>query len=902
MSLKAGEGKSLKGNKSAALGGGVDMKALLAALATAGVTLVNVTLQNMIAFSGMMDDVAIGSIQPSSAIFTSTQVGMPGIGGPFIVYGDKSPDIKYDDNGEIVSMEGGDKMTWVPTTAVLNIEGGLQVRDEARLGNIIIRENQVVAVAPEDGNVEILPESAKGFILLGGNVSQNYKGIVHFDNATEFSVDSDSYGVINTRDNNSLTTERGDIHLITDIKSTVFIKSILHKEFSRKEDVTIDSATNIVTQIVTTQDITSNQTNNVKETTTIDRVIRMIREISQRKTKIDGKFNTITDTTVTTYDPDLDKTEIATGSETTIDSDFRKGDVFERIVDPTTKTHYAIVTTITPHGYLPGDVINISGTNSEPLFDGVWSVSKINSTTEFELPSDAYFVDSSTGMIIIPKIGSIHLSASNFIRSEIGVPFIFGNEGATIDRNPYIEATNTDTLSLSARYIESLDPIVTLKSPGKQFSDSGIAVNYLRDGLNQNGFFGFVNNTENFTWIPTASIVRNEDGSKKVTGERGVMELKGIKLKEITGDPNIALNTPEGGIFFNSQLPINIRPSLAIGDSGSISERDGGLAVSSNKTLILESLTKTVSIPESTSLTFSDSTSITGNGQGGLSIVSTDAPTTFQSDVTIPTDKILKIGAGTITGTGNNLSFSDMENIFLSPQNSIRIPDDVYLQIGDIPSTGFVAKQGTLNATATSHLNLSSGGNTKLDTAGILTMNVGGGLTNLNSTQVKMPSRSELMFSTNSYISTLQDTFSVHSDYPINLDTPGDTNITAKTINLHATDEVTIPDDVPIRFGPNSTISSSSSDAGLHIRDPNGVYVDENLTVSGALTVYGAVTSVTSTHTKLTDPIITLGDSTIAEYVKDRGVEFRYGDGLYGFMGFSQQDSRFYLVREGTNN
>ena len=74
---------------------------------------------------------------------------------------------------------------------------------------------------------------------------------------------------------------------------------------------------------------------------------------------------------------------------------------------------------------------------------------------------------------------------------------------------------------------------------------------------------------------------------------------------------------------------------------------------------------------------------------------------------------------------------------------------------------------------------------------------------------------------------------------------------------------------------------------------PVGVFIHRNLIVTRACTVYGPVTEITSTQTSLLDPNITLGAGNASEYVKDRGVQFQYGDGKYGFMGYSQQDARF---------
>src|SRR6478609_7873093 len=203
MSLKqsTSESKSLKGMKlSQQAGAQIDMRALLAAFSTAGVVLTNVTLQNMIALSGMMDDVVIGSLMPSSGIFTRVEIGLDqdGLGGQFVVYGNKSSILEYDVNGNVVASTSGDSMSWDPETAILNIAGGLQVRDPARFGNIQIRKNRVEAIAPEDnGNVELYPFSSNGYITIGGNIAQNLFGTVQFNLAKEISFDSRDTSIIN---------------------------------------------------------------------------------------------------------------------------------------------------------------------------------------------------------------------------------------------------------------------------------------------------------------------------------------------------------------------------------------------------------------------------------------------------------------------------------------------------------------------------------------------------------------------------------------------------------------------------------------------------------------------------------------------------------------------------------
>lgn len=83
------------------------------------------------------------------------------------------------------------------------------------------------------------------------------------------------------------------------------------------------------------------------------------------------------------------------------------------------------------------------------------------------------------------------------------------------------------------------------------------------------------------------------------------------------------------------------------------------------------------------------------------------------------------------------------------------------------------------------------------------------------------------------------------------------------------------------------------------------VTVDDNLTVSGNLTVNGTTITVNSTTLTIDDPIITLGGDTIlsTDDGKDRGIEFRYFDteSRLGFMGYNDSTGEFILLTNATN-
>jgi len=114
----------------------------------------------------------------------------------------------------------------------------------------------------------------------------------------------------------------------------------------------------------------------------------------------------------------------------------------------------------------------------------------------------------------------------------------------------------------------------------------------------------------------------------------------------------------------------------------------------------------------------------------------------------------------------------------------------------------------------------------------------------------------------------------------------------------------------------NGTGGISLNGAEVNIEAP--AYVDStldvgtnlgvggNLTVTGNLIVNGTTTTVNSTVTTIDDPVVTLGGDVAptADDAKDRGIEFRWHDGVdakLGFFGFDRSTGKFTFIPEATN-
>lgn len=94
-----------------------------------------------------------------------------------------------------------------------------------------------------------------------------------------------------------------------------------------------------------------------------------------------------------------------------------------------------------------------------------------------------------------------------------------------------------------------------------------------------------------------------------------------------------------------------------------------------------------------------------------------------------------------------------------------------------------------------------------------------------------------------------------------------------------------------------ATASTITTTAGNLVLDSftGTTNVNDNLIVSGNLTVQGTTTTVDSTVVTIVDPIFTLGSDTVVD-TYDRGIAFKYKDGVTnreGFFGWDRSDGAF---------
>jgi len=137
------------------------------------------------------------------------------------------------------------------------------------------------------------------------------------------------------------------------------------------------------------------------------------------------------------------------------------------------------------------------------------------------------------------------------------------------------------------------------------------------------------------------------------------------------------------------------------------------------------------------------------------------------------------------------------------------------------------------------------------------------------------------------------------------LNVDGTVDIDASTIDIDSTSTLSIDNSNTTN---GITIGTATSGVPISIgHSTSETTVNDNLTVTGDLTVNGTTTTVNSTTVTIDDPIFTLGGDSApgSDDNKDRGIEFRYHDGSsarVGFFGYDDSASAFTFLTAATNS
>lgn len=557
------------------------------------------------------------------------------------------------------------------------------------------------------------------------------------------------------------------------------------------------------------------------------------------------------------------------------------------------------------HSMLVGDNVTITGSNASPSVNGQYTVLQVITPQSFDvqLSQALSTAGQNVGTVTRQQNGSIKLLAGDYIEYNVGVPLRFGTSSRL-----QIEGQVNNTLNVSGDYIVLQDPIPQIQTPSGAFSDSGWQVAYQVGTSNRRGFFGFKGDTTHFTWIPDATITRNIDGTKSVTGAKGVLEVAALLLTELTGDPDLTLNASRH-IILNAgqsiQTPMNI--PLRIGNTSlTHSATNGNLQIAGPGDIVMNAATgKGIVLPMGSPLVFNGSTRTqTIEGSTNELTITTNATLNLRpptgGNIHVPDNVYLNFGVPAfqrIYSDGSGINVESPYDINLRPgfpNGAVRVPVNTKVVYGD--NSDFIQGGGTavgLTVSGSAALTLASAGNVFVQPVG--------GMLQSSGRYLSLPGIADIQFGTaGNVLSATSNLLTLNAS-------AGAVTISAATdINLTATSLVNVPMNTRMTFGGRGQIWQDTNKLHISGQGADELQIDAARTVvNGELHVYGTVTWVHSETTTFSDPILHLAQAAPMGDIKDRGWEFTWWDGPYvksGAMYWDQSAQEFVLASEVLNN
>lgn len=508
------------------------------------------------------------------------------------------------------------------------------------------------------------------------------------------------------------------------------------------------------------------------------------------------------------------------------------------------------VTTELLHGLEVGDTVVINGTNSTPDINGVFEVISVPTSSTFVI-SPGFVVTGSGDTGSVYKHNDIFLSATNNVNIPVDVGLTFGSDTQNIKGNGLNEITVSTAGDINLSPAENYDINIPV--------DIGLTFGGDNHKIESDG-------TDITVDVGSGELVVN--GDLRVNGTTTTIKSTVTTLD----DPVITL----GG--------------------------DSAPTIDDNKDRGVEFLWHTGSEAKAGFFGRKDST--------GCFTYIPDATNT--SEVFTGTPGCAEFGA--LTGTSLNLQGGPLLNIGffqacdISCPGTMTITADTALNLTTpiVTSTGALTSSG--NFTANGETNTIGGTVLNITSENVLTDD---GIITIGGVDVPISNDLEdrgIEFRYHDGVSDKlgffgwdesENCFTFLTD-AVNTDgvmsgVLGDVCFGAGNFSSINTCDINCPGDLNISGGTSITLTSPSTT------------ITGNLTANGDTnTISGESTHITSTSVLIDDPVITIGgvEAPLTNDLKDKGIEFRYHDGVSAktaFFGWDESSNCFTFLQDTSN-
>ncbi|NDG31151.1 hypothetical protein EB118_13915 [bacterium] len=829
---------------------------------------------------------------------------------------------------------GGPTVTWNAETGVFNVSSDLVVGGCSLLGNIEICGNDIKA-DNVNGDIHLIPNGL-GTLYLDGPVTLrttngNFltelpNGKASFALSGNFDVYSSAGNVNVTSFNDQLyKTINGDITLSTETQPTLGnITSILNTGGNTR--VTTQVAHNLQMGDV----VTISNTNGIDNVYTVGNVLSsnsfLLSQFVSTGLITRGNYLKTLSNNIA-INTRISDPIVTVGDYTLQSTDNKDRGIEYRYYDQTTgqmrlgwfgwkasTNQFTYIPNATNNGEVisgdPGE-FNIGDVTAKNLSIASGGNLNLNCGSLLNVKS----ITACNGTISVVASNRIGLSAGTDILFDPGVPIRFGTNASLL-------VTSSGSTTLSSRNDINFSSGIISVPQGAVLSFDGTTNGTQRITSNSSGDLTLTTSrninlmtTSGNVIVPYNTAFQLGTSNTLVSNSGGLAmnAMDSMSLRVTSG--NISLQAQSGDIQLYSSGLVRTNTTLVFGTTGTVNNiktsqnnlvisgntSNGNITLNQINTINLDAASN-VNVPSTLVLSSTGRLFVNSgdtfivNTSGNTNVISTNVNFTsanmgIVNTTTNVVSSVVNMSSGTLTVRGATTQlYSD--NVVIR---------DPIVTLGDTSSVGDIRDRGVeyryFNNTTASlgwfGYKSTTGNFTFYETAvnnnEIMTGTLGSieaaGLTLTNNLQFQTRGIINVNCGTLANVNTITSCNGV-----LNVLAPTSTNVSSGAINLAATSSVNVPYNVPLQFGTGGNLIKTSTNGALSV-------------VSGLLQIESTGLNIYSTTVNVQDPIVSIGGVTasLADDLKDRGVEFKWGTQLTGFFGYKNNLGRFVFIQNGTN-
>lgn len=446
-----------------------------------------------------------------------------------------------------------------------------------------------------------------------------------------------------------------------------------------------------------------------------------------------------------------------------------------------------VVTSGVPHLLKAGDVVTLSNTNSVPTLNGSFTVGNVLSDTTFTLiPNTTLTSNSTRGNFIKTPSNNINLNTHSLVKIPTDTKLTFGTTCNNISGNAsrlLISSCGDTVFGTTTQVNVPQNTKFSFGTSGNNYiTYDGVSLNIVADTITNDStrilFKDPILTLANYTTTTNDNKDRGVE-FKYFDNDTNSMQTGWFGYKNSTGRFTFITNATNNNEVITGNIGSLELNNLVLDNIQLV--QNGTINVNCGQILNVNTITGC-----GNNLTINAPTT-TINASNTINLTAT-------TEVNIPPSTLLRLGTTFLQNSSSTLIVSSPSNVFFSAA-SLNIPTATPLTF-DGSTTG----SSRISANSAGELLLSSFNNIRLSTtsASILLP---------PSTPIAFGNTTQAISGTTSGINIVSSS----SNSNVNVVSPANVNISSSNINLTASNNISVPTEIPITFGQTNLVKTTSN-------------------------------------------------------------------------------------------